>query len=79
MAEAGGEARRYFELGQGEFDVTAITAVAQSLLKRGALEKKDERVMDELYQFFLFPGFMLLIIEACIGTRRRVRFPEAAE
>lgn len=76
MAEAGGDARRYFELGSGDFDVTAITA-SLNTLKRGALEKKDERVMDELYHFFLFPGFLLLIIEACIGTRRRVRFPEA--
>jgi small subunit ribosomal protein S1 len=41
-----------------------------------ALKKKDERVMDELYHFFLFPGFLLLVIEACIGTHRRVRYPE---
>jgi Ca-activated chloride channel homolog len=75
LAEAGGEARRYFEIGTGDFDVGAITS-SLNTLKRGALEKKNERVMTELYHFFLFPGFLLLIIEACIGTRRRVRFPE---
>lgn len=76
LAEAGGEARRYFEIGAGDFDVANITA-ALNTLKRGALEKKNERVMTELYHFFLFPGFLLLLIEACIGTRRRVRYPEA--
>jgi Ca-activated chloride channel family protein len=75
LAEAGGEARRYFEIGEGSFDVKNIVA-SLNTLKRGALEKKNERVMYELYHFFLFPGFLLLIIEACIGTRRRVKYPE---
>lgn len=75
LAEAGGDARRYFEVGTGEFDEAEIVA-ALGTLKRGALEKKDERVMEELYHFFLFPGFLLLVIEACIGTRRRVARPE---
>ena len=75
MAQAGGSEARYFEWGTSEPDITAITG-ALATLKRGALQKKDERVMEELYHFFLFPGFLLLIIEACIGTRRRVRYPE---
>jgi Ca-activated chloride channel family protein len=76
MAQAGGSQARYFEWGTSDPDITAITG-ALATLKRGALQKKDERVMEELYHFFLFPGFMLLIIEACIGTRRRVKYPEA--
>ena len=76
MAQAGGSQARYFEWGTSEPDIHEITG-ALATLKRGALQKKDERVMEELYHFFLFPGFMLLIIEACIGTRRRVKYPEA--
>jgi Ca-activated chloride channel family protein len=75
LAETGGEVRRYFEVGTGDFDVALITEALDNL-KRGALEKKNERVMYELYHFFLFPGFLLLLIEACIGTRRRVKHPE---
>ena len=75
MAQAGGSGSRSFEWGTSEPDIGAITG-ALATLKRGALQKKDERVMEELYHFFLFPGFMLLIIEACIGTRRRVKYPE---
>ncbi|HUQ07531.1 MAG TPA: VWA domain-containing protein [Kofleriaceae bacterium] len=76
LAQAGGSEARYFEWGTSEPDILAITG-ALATLKRGALQKKDERVMDELYHFFLFPGFLLLVIEACIGTRRRVRYPES--
>ena len=50
--------------------------VALEALTRGTLERKDERVMEELFTGFLFVGFMLLVIEACLGTRRRLRFPE---
>lgn len=76
LAEAGGSAARYFEIGVGETDVRELVA-ALATLKRGALSRREERVMEELYHFLLFPGFLLLVIEACIGTRRRVRYPEA--
>jgi Ca-activated chloride channel family protein len=76
LAQAGGSEARYFEWGTSDPDILAITG-ALATLKRGALQKKDERVMEELYHFFLFPGFLLLVIEACIGTRRRVRYPES--
>jgi len=75
LAEAGGDANRYIELGPGAPSVDAVV-VALDALTRGALAKRDQRVMDEWYAAFLFPGFMLLVIEACLGTRRRVRFPE---
>ncbi len=81
LAEAGGDAGRYLELAElpvtgGKVDPTRIVEVLGAL-KRGALERHDQRVMDELYHFFLFPGFLLLVIEACIGTRRRLRYPES--
>lgn len=75
LAEAGGDANRYVELGPGAPPVDAVV-VALDALNRGSLAKKDQQVMDEWYAAFLFPGFMLLVIEACLGTRRRVRFPE---
>lgn len=75
LAELGGDANRYFELGAGPAPVDSVV-VALDALTRGALGRSDRRVKDELYAGFLFAGFMLLLIEACLGTRRRVRFPE---
>jgi Ca-activated chloride channel family protein len=75
LAELGGGADRYFEIGQAEIDVAPLVAELNALT-RGSLEKKSGRAMDEWYAAFLFPGFMLLVIEACLGTRKRVRYPE---
>ena len=75
LAELGGDANRYFELGAGPAPVDSVV-VALDALTRGALGRSDRRVKDEWYAVFLFWGFMLLLIEACLGTRRRVRFPE---
>lgn len=75
LAALGGDPNRYFEVGLGAVDPLPVVA-ALNALTRGALERKEGRAMDEWYAAFLFPGFMLLVIEACLGTRRRVRFPE---
>jgi Ca-activated chloride channel family protein len=75
LAELGGDASRYLELGAAPTSTDALV-VALEALTRGTLERKDERVMEELFTGFLFVGFMLLVIEACLGTRRRLRFPE---
>lgn len=82
LAEAAGDRRRYVELAalpmdRGRVDATRIIDLL-SALKRGALERSGRRTKDELYQVFLFPGFILLVIEACIAARRRVRYPEQA-
>lgn len=76
LAEAGGDARRYLVAGEtGEVDpmpiVEALRAVNRGLATK---EVKDRR---DVFQPFLFAGFMLLVIEAAISTRRRRRFPEA--
>ena len=77
LAEAaGGATGHYFELGDGgEPDPTPLVT-ALGRVKRGGLEAREDRVMVEHYPGFLFAGFMLLVIEACIGTRRRVKHPE---
>jgi Ca-activated chloride channel family protein len=76
LAEAaGGVDGHYFELGAAPPDVDALVT-ALGRVKRGGLERREDRVMIEHYPGFLFAGFMLLVIEACIGTRRRVKHPE---
>jgi Ca-activated chloride channel homolog len=74
---AGGVDGHYFELGAGAVDPAPLIA-ALGRVKRGELEARQDRVMIEHYPAFLFVGFMLLVIEACIGTRRRVKHPEEA-
>ena len=54
----------------------APLVAALGRVKRGGLEARQERIMKEHYTGLLFAGFLLLVIEACIGTRRRVRRPE---
>lgn len=40
-------------------------------LKKGNLDRRVVRKPVEVYHWFLFPALLLLIIEACIGERRR--------
>lgn len=75
LAELAGDRNRYFEIGVGPVDPHPVVE-ALDALTRGALERREGRLMEEWYAAFLFPGFMLLVIEACIGTRKRLRFPE---
>jgi hypothetical protein len=77
LAIAAGDARRYFIAPEhGEVDprpiVTALRAVNRGLATKQIKDLRD------IYQPFLFAGLMLLVIEAAISTRRRVRYPEAA-
>lgn len=77
LAEAaGGLGSHYFELGLGGEPDPGPLVTALARVKRGGLEAREDRVMIEHYPGFLFAGFMLLVIEACIGTRRRVEHPE---
>ncbi len=75
---AGGVDAHYFELGTGGDPDPGPIVAALGRVKRGGLEQREDRVMIEHYPGFLFAGFMLLVIEACIGTRRRRPHPEAA-
>ena len=76
LAQAAGGESHYFELAGAPDPGPLVSALAR--VKRGGLERTEARVMIEHYPGFLFAGFMLLVIEACIGTRRRgVQHPEA--
>jgi len=83
LATAGGDVHRYLDLPpavsepDGSRTVDARPLVeALSGLQRGSRTVMDQRREDR-YHWFLFPAFLLLVIEACIGTRRRrVVFPE---
>ena len=77
LAEAAGGAEgHYIDVGVGgAVDPTPVVN-ALAKVKRGGLERTEDRVMIEHYPPFLFAGFMLLVIEACIGTRRRVKHAE---
>ncbi len=75
LAEAAGDATRFFVATErGEVDpmplVEALRAVNRGLATKQIDQKK------ELFQPFLFAGFMLLVLEAAISTRRRRKYPE---
>jgi Ca-activated chloride channel family protein len=78
LAQLAGGLDHYVEVpAKGAFDVAPILeALAQ--VKRGELERIEHERPRDVYAWFLFPAFMLLVIEACIGVRRRVRHPEVA-
>ncbi len=77
IAAAGGDERRYIIADvEGEVKPMAIVEALRSV-NRG-LATKQVRDMRDIYQPFLFAAFMLLVIEAAIGTRRRRKYPEAS-
>ena len=76
LAAAGGDERRYLVASEkGEVDPTPIVDALHAV-NRG-LATKHVTQMHDVFEPFLFAGFMLLVIEAAIGTRRRRKFPEA--
>ena len=77
LAELAGGSQHYIELSaEGPFDVAPIVE-ALAAVHRGELERTEHDKKRDVYHWFLFPGFMLLVIEAAIGLRRRVKHPEA--
>jgi Ca-activated chloride channel family protein len=77
LAELAGGSRHYVELSaEGPFDVRPIVE-ALAAVHRGELERTEHEKKRDVYHWFLFPGFMLLVIEAALGLRRRVEHPEA--
>jgi hypothetical protein len=61
---------------EGEVKPLPIIEALRSV-NRG-LATKQVRDLRDIYQPFLFGAFMLLVIEAAIGTRRRRKYPEAS-
>ena len=77
IAAAGGDERRYLIADvEGEVKPLPIIEALRSV-NRG-LATKQVRDLRDIYQPFLFGAFMLLVIEAAIGTRRRRKYPEAS-
>lgn len=77
IAAAGGDPRRYLVADtEGEVKPLPIVEALRGV-SRG-LATKQVRDLRDIYQPFLFAAFMLLVIEAAIGTRRRRKYPEAA-
>ena len=75
LAKAGGDDSRYFVATEtGEVDPLPI-AEALRAVNRG-LATKRVKEMKDVFEPFLFAGFMLLVIEAAISTRRRRKYPE---
>jgi hypothetical protein len=75
LAKAGGDEGRYFVASEtGEVDPVPI-AEALKAVNRG-LATKQVKEMKDIFEPFLFAGFMLLVIEAAISTRCRRKYPE---
>lgn len=75
LAEAAGDANRYFVATErGEVDPTPMVEAMRAVNRGLATKQVDEK--QDLFQPFLFAGFMLLVMEAAIATRRRRRYPE---
>jgi hypothetical protein len=77
LAAAAGDPRRYLiEADHGEVDPRPIVDALRAV-NRGLATKQIKDLRD-IYQPFLFAALMLLVIEATISTRRRLRYPEAS-
>ena len=78
LARAGGDPRRYLTLDPATAPDPARLLAPLRDVARGVRMRRDPH-REDVYPVFLFPAFVLLVIEACIATRRRRRYPEAAE
>lgn len=76
IAAAGGDEGRYV-IADVEGEVRPLPIVQALRAVNRGLATKQVRDMRDIYQPFLFGAFMLLVIEAAIGTRRRRKYPEA--
>lgn len=85
LATAGGGVQRYLDCPAAVDDADGgrtvdgkPLALALADVQRGERTVIDNRRRD-VYHWFLYPAFLLIVIEACIGTRRRrVVYPEGA-
>ncbi len=68
---AGGAEGHYFRLDPRSYANGAELLRKLQQLKKGDLDERVMRKPREVYQWLLFPAFLLLLIEACVGERRR--------
>jgi Ca-activated chloride channel homolog len=72
LARAGGGEDHYFHADPRRFTIEDVTK-ALAKLKEGKPEERTEIIPSEAYPYFLFPGFLALLVEACLSERRRLR------
>jgi Ca-activated chloride channel family protein len=60
----------YYSLGEGSWRGEALIESLQEL-KRGDLDTRVVRSRRHIFERFLFPAFLLLMIEACLPQRKR--------
>lgn len=78
LASAGGGEDHYYRLHPRRLGTgTLVTALRQ--LKAGERAWRPIKKPRDVFEFFLFPGFMLLLIEACLSDRRRLKARAAAK
>jgi Ca-activated chloride channel family protein len=65
----GGE---YFRIDPKRFGVEALEGAIRGL-QRTEHESRPVKQFDEAYHWFLFPAFLALVVEACLGDRKRFR------
>ncbi|MGE0871836.1 MAG: VWA domain-containing protein [Kofleriaceae bacterium] len=76
LATIGGDAARYIVASEtGDVDPAPIVASLRAVTR--GLATKQVKDKTDVFEPFLFAGFMLVVIEVAIGTRRRRRYPEA--
>lgn len=76
LAEAGGDPKRYFIASErGELDPRPVLEALRTVNRGLAMKRIKE--MRDVFEPFVFAGFMLLVIEVAISTRRRRQYPEA--
>ena len=54
---------------------TAWAAPVPKELKKGDLDARVVKKPKEVYQWLLLPAFLFLVLEACLGERRRTVSP----
>ncbi len=72
LAKLGGGEDHYYRLHPGRVGMVPIVK-ALARLKEGDLQSRVQKQPQEAFQWLLFPGFLLLVAEACLSDRRRPR------
>lgn len=70
LAQAAGGEGHYFVLDSKTRGLDGLVSRLQRL-KEGNLDERVLETAEEMYQWALFPAFLLLLIEACLSDRRR--------
>jgi len=78
LALAGGGVDHYFRDDPRRIGVEGLVKTLGSL-KEGDVSKRVIRQPREAYQWLLYPGFLALLVEACLSDRRRSRRDKAVQ